>query len=141
MRTWLLITAVWCLLLVGCEEKDNSSDQSESFRGTYRVYDPAFVGEKIDSVTLTVESNLYYRFVHYPFQPGSVVDICNSVGTVEEFGTNFATFIPESIEGSGCDSLRIPHDMFVTDFRSHGDTIYMDRDADTLVYEIRLVMR
>lgn len=141
MRKSLILGLLTLALLNGCEGKDNSSGQSESFRGTYRVYDPAFVGEKIDSVTLTIESNIRYRFVHYPFQPGGMVDFCNSAGTVEEFGTNFATFLPESMEGSGCDSIRIPRDMFVTDFSTHGDTIYMDRDDDTLVYEIRVVVR
>ena len=139
MRKFLILGLLTLAVLVGCEEEDSSSERSESFRGTYRVYNPAMVGEKIDSVTLTVENKVRYRFVHYPFQSGSVVDICNSSGTVEEFGTNFADFYPESIEGSGCDSLRIPHGMFITDFRSHRDTIYMDRDDDTLVYEIRLV--
>lgn len=139
MRKLFILGLLTLAVLNGCEEKDNSSDQSESFRGTYRVYDPAFVGEKIDSVTLTIENNIRYRFVHYPYQPGGVADICNSSGRVEEFGTNFATFFPESIEPGGCDSIRIPRDMFVTDFASHRDTIYMDRVTDTLVYEIRLV--
>ncbi|MDH3891162.1 MAG: hypothetical protein OEV49_08765 [candidate division Zixibacteria bacterium] len=139
MRTLSILILIFLTVLVGCVEKDDSSEKSESFRGTYRVYNPAVVGEKIDSVTLTIESEVRYRFAHTPFRPGVVVDICNSSGMVEEFGTNFATFFPESVEVGGCDSIRIPRDVFTTDFQNHGDTIYMDRDDDSLVYEIRLL--
>lgn len=138
MRKFLILGLLTLSVLIGCEE-DEDEPITEQFAGTYRVYKSNIVWEKIDSVTLTVESNISYRFVHYPFRPGGMVDICNSAGTVEEFGTNFATFFPESIGGAECDSIRIPRDMFVTDFRAHGDTIYMDRDDDTLVYEIRLL--
>jgi hypothetical protein len=140
MLKFLILGFLTLSVLIGCEE-DEDEPITEQFAGTYRVYDPAVVGEKIDSVTLTVDNNVRYRFVHYPILAGRVVNFCNSSGTVEEFGTNFATFFPESIEGVGCDSIRIPRDMFVTDFTTHGDTLYMDRDDNTLVYEIRLITR
>ena len=141
MRMFLILGLLTLVVVIGCEEEDDTHTGSESFRGTYLVENPSIVGVKIDSVTLTVERNERYRFVHYPYRPGRDVNFCNSSGAVEEFGTNIATFFPESIDGAECDTIRIPRDMFIADFRNHGDTIHMDRDDDTLVYEIRLLSR
>lgn len=141
MRKLPILGLLTLVLLIGCKEEDSTAERLESFRGTYLVENPSVVGVKIDSMTMTIENNVRYRFVHYPFRPGREVNFCNSSGAVEEFGTNSAIFFPESIDGAECDSIRIPRDMFIADFRNHGDTIYLDRDDDKLVYEIRLLPR
>ena len=136
MRAISILTLL-LLAVVGCEEEEDDPI-TEQFVGTYRVYDPAIVGEKLDSVSLTVEENTHYQFVHYRVRPGAVIDFCSNSGTVNGFGTNIAVFHPQTIDVGGCDSIRVPRDTFVADFVNHGDTIYFDRDEDTLVYELRL---
>jgi len=125
--------------VIGCE-KEKDDPITEQFVGTYRVYDPDVVGEKLDSVRLVVEDNARYQFVNFAVRPGADVDICSSAGTVSGFGTNFAVFRPASFTSGNCDTVRIPRDTFVSDWRSHGDTVYMDRVGDSLTYELRLLM-
>ena len=142
MRKVLILILLTLAIFIGCGKDEEQEDsKTEQLVGTYRVYNPDIVGEKIDSVTLTIENNIRYRFVHYPFRQGWAVNICNSSGIVEEFGSNFATFFPDSIDGFDCDTIHVPRDLFTADFRYHGDTIHMDRDDGTLLYEIRLLAR
>jgi len=140
MRTLRILLPLLLAVIVGCEEEKDEPIQ-EQFVGTYRVYDPAVVGEKLDSVNLIVAETTRYQFVHYQERPGALIEICNSSGLVDGFGTNFAVFYPRQIDVAGCDSIRVPRDTFVSDWRNHGDTVYMDRDEDTLVYELRLITR
>lgn len=135
LPTLLLLTLT--LLFVGCE-KDEDEPITEQFVGTYRVYDPDVVGEKLDSVSLTVEENTRYELIHYPVRPGRTVDFCNSSGIIDAFGTNLAVFHPQTIDFGGCDSIRVPRDTFVADFVNHGGTIHFDRDDGTLAYELRV---
>ncbi len=137
MRAMSILTPLLLAVLIGCE-KDEDEPITEQFVGTYRVYDPDVVGEKLDSVNLTVEENTRYELIHYPVRPGRTVDFCSSSGTVDGFGTNIAVFHPQPIDAVECDSIRVPRDTFVADFVNHGDTIHFDRDEDTLVYELRV---
>ena len=140
MRTLPLFLMLLLAVIVGCEE-DEDEPITEKFVGTYRVYDPAIVGEKLDSVNLIVDENTRYQFVHYRVHPGAEIDFCHSSGIVDGFGTNLAVFHPQSIDAVGCDSIRVPRDTFVADWQTHGDTVYFDRDEDTLVYELRMITR
>ena len=141
MRTLpILLLLLLAVLIVGCE-KDEDDPITEQFVGTYRVYDPAIVGEKLDSVNLIVDENTRYQFVHYRVRPGSEIDFCHSSGIVDGFGTNLAVFHPQTIELGDCDSIRVPRDTFVADFVNHGDTVHFDRDDGSLVYELRLITR
>ncbi|MCK4461898.1 MAG: hypothetical protein KAW46_08825 [candidate division Zixibacteria bacterium] len=137
MRKLSTFALILALLPVGCE-KDEDEPITEQFVGTYRVYDPDFVGEKLDSVNLIVDENTRYQLIHYPERSGRMANFCSSSGIVDGFGTNIAVFRPQTIDLGNCDSMRVPRDTFIADFRNHGDTIWMDRDEDTLVYELRL---
>jgi hypothetical protein len=140
MRLLRILLLLLLAAVIGCEEEEEDPIE-EQFVGTYKVYDPDVVGEDLDSVILTVDETTRYQLLHYRERSGASIDFCNSVGLVSGFGTNFAVFGPRQIETANCDSVRIPRDTFVSDWQNHGDTIWMDRDDGTLVYELRLMTR
>jgi hypothetical protein len=127
------------VLLGGCEDEEIERSR-EVLRGTYVVDHPAHVGgEKSDSVTLTVTDNRSYVFEHSPYPPDDQVEICSSSGTVGAWGSNVVTFSPEETYGFNCDQIRIPRGEFRADFRTHGDTVWLDKVVNDSTFRLRLI--
>jgi len=127
------------LLLAACGEEDEVEMTVESFSGTYAVGHASIVGEKRDSVILIVTNGREYTVDNYPSVTGGNTQICSSAGGISGFGTSRAVFTPRSKFGSNCDTTRVPSGEFVADFRSHGDTVYLDRTSSDSTYSFRLL--
>lgn len=143
---YLALLAV--VFIIGCED-ENSEPTVEEFVGTYSAsYDSLtqLISNNIDSVVLTITGGSDYSLLFSRTSGSDNEAFCNSYGTVSGFGTTLTIFSPSSttyIPGM-CDSLRVPRGPFVSDFVTHGDTIYLShaRPIDTLpesLYRFKLI--
>lgn len=135
----LAVTVIAPMLLVGCGDEE-IEQTTESLKGTYFVDHPAHVGgEKSDSVRLVVTDNRSYVLYHYPYPSDDKVEFCGSSGTLGSWGGNVVTFSPDQTFGSNCDQLRIPRGKFQADFRTHGDTVWLDKSIEDSTFSFRLL--
>ena len=83
---------------------------------------------KIDSLIFTTQRNTTYRMMFYKSSPvDPLVNFCYCEGTLIDFGTAKVSFAPTTIIRENCDTLRIPRGLFEADFRTHGDTVYIEK--------------
>ena len=127
------------LFFLACSEEDEVETTVESFTGTYAVGHASIVGQKRDSVILIITNGREYTVDNYPSVTGGNTEICSSAGGLSGFGTSRAVFTPRSKFGSNCDTTRVPSGEFVADFRSHGDTVFLDRTSSDSTYSFRLL--
>lgn len=127
-----------CLLLListvfmSCSEEDDLGLPDEEFRGTYfvKAVDATIHEAKIDSVIFQTKRNITYSMLFYKSTPADqLVDFCFCEGTLLDFGTAKVSFDPTLIIRENCDTLRIPKGVFSADFRTHGDTVYIEKQA------------
>lgn len=113
-----------CIALFACSGEDNGTQSvfEVDLIGTYHVTYSAVVGNKSDSVLLSITANTYSAS-HFGPDPR----FCNSEGVITDYGTPLVTLSRQTVLGSGCDSLRIPEGTFEADYRSRGDTIVFER--------------
>jgi|GEM_PF-2130069 len=137
MRIRILgIILVLALLLAACESEEEDTTV-ERFHGIYRVYDQSVVGEKNDSVRLTVTDNQGYSLVHWPNIPGGEIEICNSRGELVAFGSSEFRFVPSIVDSAGCDHTNIPRGIFSADFRDYRNIMF-DRIVADSVFSLQL---
>lgn len=129
----ILCVGILCTM-ISCTEEDPIVPEPISFRGSYRVFDPLIVGEKFDSVLLTISQG-HYSFIHYD----TPRDFCDSEGAVIGYGTPTVEFVTTQRFGVNCDSLNVPVGKFTAVYVGHGDTIHMDRVGPTLQFSLRLL--
>lgn len=133
------VVLVVSVLAGGCQDEEVEQTR-EVLRGTYFVDHPAFVGgEKTDSLTMTVTDNRSYVLNHYPDPSGDDVEFCGSSGTLGAWGGTLVTFSPDQTFGANCDAARVPRGQFQADFRTHGDTIHLDKTVADSIFRIRLI--
>ena len=127
----IFVTAVLLIsfILGGCP--NNSSDlgpANEEFFGTFTVRDLKEVEQlaESDSIFFSVIRGTTYS-IDYLNAANAQGDqsFCNHSGTIFDFGTAKASFVPTSLNYSNCDSASIPRGTFVADFINHGDTIWI----------------
>ena len=134
IKTMCVMAVVACCVLAGCGD-DEDPIPTVAYRGVYRVYRLEVVGDKTDSVILTIENNRNYSIENFDAD----IAFCNSAGVVEDFGSNFAFFDPMTIDSGNCDVKRLPRGEFHSDFVNHGDTIWLDRLSADSAFSFRLI--
>jgi len=133
---WLMILLL--LVAAGCSDDESVSSKTETYSGTYSVQYPATMYEKTDSVVLRI-TGASYEVDHYRVQPNAEQYFCSSEGAVTGFGTNATTFSPTAWSGSNCDTLRLPSGLYEADWRTHGDTVWLDRNSNDTLFQFRLL--
>jgi len=116
------ILVALCLVIAGCSKSgDNVGPIAEiDLIGTYTVAHSALVGQKSDSVFITI-INTTYTTTHFGPDPR----FCDVQGTIVDYRRAKVDLVPDEIFVGGCDSLRIPRGTF--DARYAGDTVILER--------------
>ena len=130
--------------MYGCSSKSVDGDISnniKSYRGFYFAADDSsnIMMQKTDSVLLTITNGEIYSMNFFESNASSDVEFCDHTGLMSGFWTNSIIFIPNSIDLINCDSIRIPRGEFRGDYVTHGDTIYIEKTIDALLYRLKLL--
>ncbi len=130
-KSFILILAILLisLMLGGCP--NNSADlgpANEEFVGTYMARDLKEVAHLAvtDSIYFSVNRGTTYSidFLNAENAQGEQ-SFCDHSGTIFDFGTGKASFVPTVVSYNNCDSSSIPRGTFAADFINHGDTIWL----------------
>ena len=130
LRKILVLLLLMPLAFTSCDNDEDQGPPDEEFMGLYMVRDKTEVIDmaKIDSVIFSIQKNMTYQMDFYKSSPTDrLVDFCYCEGTLIDFGTAKVSFDPTFINKDNCDTLRIPRGLFEADFRTLGDTVYIER--------------
>jgi hypothetical protein len=135
MRSQSLLIALGALVcLTGCTEDMEPTSSRDVFGGRLTLKPRGLAYEHTDSVILTVDGASYQltHITHY-------TDLCDSRGTVNDFGRNYCSFQPTYVITQDCDTMRVPRNNYTAVFR--GDSLIMTQLADSNVFEITYTFR
>ena len=122
-RKFLSVVLAVMVVYAGCAD-DPKPAAPETYEGRFVLKPDGMAYADTDLVELTVEGPVY-EFTHITHR----TTMCDSRGTVEDFGKNHCDFTPTFVDKGNCDSLHIPDGDFRAIFS--GDSLRIIQVADS----------
>lgn len=132
IASFFIICGIFLLTACPSEKITVSPEPPVSYTGEFETFRPSLLQHRIDTVTLIIQGEKY-DLTHNTNQ----TNICESAGDV--FLSVGVNFVPLIHFGTNCDSLRIPKGVFT--LSQHGDSLFLERSADSATLDITYQFR
>jgi hypothetical protein len=136
LKTSLLVS-ICIVVCAGCtsDPPESAPKKTVSYVGEFETFRTDLFEKRVDTVELLMTGEKYLLF-HDTHR----TRICDSEGDIFAFGRPSVNIASAAHRGTNCDTLRLPFGLFSATYR--GDSVYLERDADTgslnITYKFRL---